>query len=464
MSGVSKKASAAGNRRVFEEMPVFRAVLALALPTVVSQIITTFYNLADSFWVGRLNDPSQLAALALAFPVQMSITALSNLFGIGGGTVISRQLGAGKPERARTAGAFALWGALLTMAVYSLLMVVLRPGFLHLIGVTPELAAPVSTYLNWAVVLGGLPAMANLVLAHLIRGEGYARAASVGLSLGGIVNMVMDPFFVLPFGLGWGLKGAAVATLISNCLTTCYFLLLLYLRRQDTVLRLHPRGLRKLAGPERGLIRDVLLTGLPSSFQLLLNTVSNVVLNNLIIGYGEAAAAAMGLAKKIDSLPMGLMVGLPQGAVPLIAYNYGAGNRERMRDSLRAALKLSVAVAVGFTVLLELFAPEVVGLFINDALTVKYGAGFIRLHCLATVFMAFTLMLVGFFQAIGETKRAFFLSIIRKGIIDIPLMYLMDSLVPMYGIIACQPMTDLISAIVALLLYFNWRKKKARIF
>ena len=462
MSGSDKNMKAAGNRRVFEEMPVFRAVLALALPTVVAQIITTVYNLADSFWVGRLNDPSQLAALALALPVQMSLTALSNLFGIGGGTVISRQLGAGKPERARTAAAFALWGGLAAMALYALLMVVFRPGFLHLIGVTDELYGLVSTYLNWAVVLGGLPAIANMILAHLVRGEGYSREASIGLSLGGIVNMVIDPFFVLPFGLGWALKGAAIATLISNCLTTVYFALLLRMRRDRSVLRLHPGYLRPLRGPERGLVRDVFLTGLPSAFQLLLNTVSNVVLNNLIIGYGETAAAAMGLAKKIDSLPMGLMVGMPQGAVPLIAYNYGAGNRERMRDSLRAALKLSLGVAVAFTLVLELFAPQVVGVFIKDALTIKYGAGFIRLHCLATVFMAVTLMLVGFFQSIGETKRAFFLSIIRKGIIDIPLMLLMDSIVPMYGIIACQPMTDLISATVAALLYLNWRKKKAR--
>ena len=462
MSGKDKKMQAAGNRRVFEEMPVFRAVLALALPTVVAQIITTVYNLADSFWVGRLNDPSQLAALALALPVQMSLTALSNLFGIGGGTVISRQLGAGKPERARTAAAFALWGGLAAMALYALLMVVFRPGFLRMIGVTDELYGLVSTYLNWAVVLGGLPAIANMILAHLVRGEGYSREASIGLSLGGVINMVIDPFFVLPFGLGWALKGAAVATLISNCLATVYFGLLLLSRRDRSVLRLHPGYLRPLRGPERGLVRDVFLTGLPSAFQLLLNTVSNVVLNNLIIGYGETAAAAMGLAKKIDSLPMGLMVGMPQGAVPLIAYNYGAGNRERMRDSLRAALKLSIGVAVVFTLVLELFAPQVVGVFIRDALTVKYGAGFIRLHCLATVFMAVTLMLVGFFQSIGETKRAFFLSIIRKGIIDIPLMFLMDSIIPMYGIIACQPMTDLISATVAALLYLNWRKKKAR--
>ena len=462
MSGKDKKMQTAGNRRVFEEMPVFRAVLALALPTVVAQIITTVYNLADSFWVGRLNDPSQLAALALALPVQMSLTALSNLFGIGGGTVISRQLGAGKPERARTAAAFALWGGLAAMALYALLMVVFRPGFLRMIGVTDELYGLVSTYLNWAVVLGGLPAIANMILAHLVRGEGYSREASIGLSLGGVINMVIDPFFVLPFGLGWALKGAAVATLISNCLATVYFGLLLFYRRDRSVLRLHPAYLRPLRGPERGLVRDVFLTGLPSAFQLLLNTVSNVVLNNLIIGYGETAAAAMGLAKKIDSLPMGLMVGMPQGAVPLIAYNYGAGNRERMRDSLRAALKLSIGVAVVFTLVLELFAPQVVGVFIKDALTVKYGAGFIRLHCLATVFMAVTLMLVGFFQSIGETKRAFFLSIIRKGIIDIPLMFLMDSIIPMYGIIACQPMTDLISATVAVLLYMNWRKKKAR--
>lgn len=458
MSG--EQVRAAGNRRVFEEMPVFRAVLALALPTVVSQIITTLYNMADSFWVGRLNDPAQLAALALAFPVQMGVGALSNLFGIGGGTLISRQLGAGRPERARLAGVFALWCGLLVMALCSCLMLLFRPGLLHLLGVTSELAPLVSQYLDWAVVLGGLPAVANMIMSHLIRGEGYSRQASFGLSLGGIINMVIDPFFVLPWGLDLGILGAAVATLISNCLAAAYFCLLLWRRRRVTVLHLHPAGLRRL--PREGrLLKDLLLTGLPSAFQLMLNTFSNVVLNNLIIGYGEAAAAAVGLAKKIDSLPMGLMSGIPQGAVPLIAYNYGAGNRERMRGGLRSALQLSLGVAVTCTLLLELFAPQVVGAFISDPLTVRYGAGFIRLHCLATVFMAVTMMLVGFFQSIGETKRAFFLSVIRKGIIDIPLMFLMDSVFPMYGIIACQPMTDLISATAAVLLYLNWRRRKS---
>lgn len=451
--------SQAGNRRVFEELPAFRAVLALALPTVISQVIHTVYNLADSFWVGQLNDPGQLAALALAFPAQMGLTALSNLFGIGGGTVISRQLGAGRPRQARIAAAFALWGSLLTMALLSLLMVVFRSGFLRLLGVTPELFAHVSTYLNWAVILGGLPAVANMVLAHLIRSEGYSRQASLGLSLGGLINMVLDPFFVLPWGLGLALKGAALATLISNVLTTCYFLLLLWLRRKSTVLRLHPRCLPELAGEGRGLARSVLLTGLPTSFQLLLNTVSNVVLNNLIIGYGEAAAAAIGLAKKIDSLPMGMLTGIPQGSVPLIAYNYGADNRRRMDQGMRAAFLLSLSVSAAFTLILELWSPGIVRLFIGDPLTVRYGAGFIRLHCLAMVFMSVTFVAMGVFQAAGENRRAFCLALIRKGIIDLPLMFLMDSLLPMYGVIACQPMTDLISAAVAAVLFVRWRKK-----
>ena len=447
----------AGNRRVFEEMPVFRAVLALALPTVVSQIIGTLYNMADSFWVGRLNDPDQLAALALAFPAQMALTAFSNLFGIGGGTLISRQLGAGRPDRARLAGVFALWGGLLLLACCCALAAAGRAVTLRLLGVPSELSPLVSSYLKWAVLVGGLPALANMILAHLIRGEGYSRQASVGLSLGGLINMAIDPFFVLPWGLDLGILGAALATLLSNCLALAYFCLLLWRRRQDTVLHLHPRQLRSLRSEGR-LLRELLLTGLPSSFTFLLNTVSNVVLNNLIVSYGAAATAAVGLAKKIDSLPMGIVNGIPQGAVPLIAYNYGAGNRERMRGGLRSALRLSVGVALCFTLLFELFATQIVGAFINDPQTVTYGAGFIRLHCLATVFMSITMMLVGFFQSIGETRRAFFLSIIRKGIIDIPLMFLMDSLFPMYGILACQPMTDLISATAAVLLYLSWRR------
>lgn len=318
---------------VFESVPISKAILTLAIPTVISQLITTVYNLADTYWVGQINDSNQLAALAVAFPTQIILTAIANLFGIGAGTCISRFLGADNRKEASQTATVGLYVGLVTAFIFSLLLMLFRPWCLALLGSTQAIESYVNTYLNWAVVCGGIFSIFNMLTANIIRGEGMSKQASFGLSLGGIMNIILDPFFVLSFGFGMEIKGAAAATFLSNIITTLYFGFLLWKQRENSVVSVNPRG----AFSDVSMQKDILLAGLPSALQALLSAVSNITLNSLIIDYGEAAEAAIGITKKIDAIPLGALTGLAQGTVPLIAYNYGAKNHKRMNQTLKTA-------------------------------------------------------------------------------------------------------------------------------
>lgn len=443
---------------IFESDHIGSAVWKLALPTVVSQLITTIYNLADTFFVGKTGDELQLAALSIVFPTQLALTAVGNLFGIGAGNCISKALGAKDAARARAASRFAIWCGSAFTLLLSLAVFFFETPFLGLLGSTEELNAPASSYLWWVVVLGAVPAVFNMILAGMLRGEGRSFHAGLGLSLGGVLNILLDPFFVLPFGLGWEIRGAAIATFLSNLATTLYFAILCFCTRKRSVISFVPRVWS--AAKETGA--DVLLTGIPSALQTMLSAVSNLALNSLMIAHGAEAEAAIGVTKKIDAIPFGLITGISQGAAPLIAYHRGAGNREKMQRSLRVAMCYCVGVGLAILAVVEISAPWLVGIFAGgNALVLKDGTGFLRLHCIAVPFAAVTYMLVSFFQAAGAKLRAFLLSIIRKGIIDIPLMFLMDGIYPKYGIVACQPITDCFSALCGVVFFvFWWRRMK----
>lgn len=445
------------NRHIFEDVPVPRAIAALALPTVVSQLISTVYNLADTFWVGRLGDPIQLAALSLIFPTQMLLTALGNLFGIGAGTVISRRLGSRDLRGASDASVFSIYCGVSAAVLFSLVFLLFRPQCLDILGVTPAVTDYVNTYLNIAVLFGSVPSIFNMLIANMIRGEGMSRQASIGLSLGGILNIILDPFFVLPFGFGMEIRGAALATLISTLVSSAYFIVLLLRRRGKTVISFMPRFFKAA----RSSGRSVVLAGVPAFFQVLMAALSNLALNSLMISYGEIAEAAIGVTKKIDSIPMGMLSGLSQGAVPLIAYNYGSGDRDRMRRSLRVTLVCCLTVSLIAVAIVEIFARRLTGFFISDTQTIAYGAVFLRLHCASAPFMAVTFSMLSFFQATNENRQSFALSLIRKGVVDIPLMFLLNMVIPIYGIIACQPITDTVSAACAITMFVFWRRRQS---
>lgn len=441
---------------LFRETPVRRAVLTLAVPTVISQIITVIYNMADTFFIGQLNDPNQVAAATVAMPAFAALTALSNLFGIGGASKVARCLGQRDNETARQAAAFSVWTALAAALLYGLVMLLVKAWFLPVLGANAETYAYCESYVFWTITIGASPTVLSGVLAHLVRAEGYAKQAGFGVAFGGILNMVLDPLFIFVFRME--IAGAAMATMLSNAAAVAYFLLFLRKIRGKTVMTLHPRAYC-LA---HGIPGDVLMGGLPSFLMMLLGCLSNSVLNRLITSYSNEAMAGMGIAKKIDMFAFSVAQGMTQGVLPLIAYNYASGNRKRMTSAIGATLLYALALACTSTAMLFLFASPITRRFIDNDATVAYGRDFLKVICFTCPSTAVNFMVITVFQATKQKVQALVLSLLRKGTLDIPLMMLLQRAVGIQGIAWAIPLADWLALGVSVGMFVPFLRRMRR--
>ncbi len=432
---------------LFETMPIRRAAMTLVIPTVISQLVMLVYNMADTWYIGQTGDPYQVAAVTVTYPIFMMMNALANLFGIGGSSLISRMLGAGEQEKTGAVAAFSLWAAGGITLCYSLICLVLDRHFLTILGTDAGTLPYAQAYLFWTVVIGGIPTVLNMVLANIVRGQGDARIASIGMSLGGVLNMVMDPVFI--FTMGMGVAGAALSTCLSNTVSLI-FLVIHVVRHRKSSLVVIPASPRRVTWSTQ---KDIYSIGTPAALQILLAAVSNAVLLRLMSAYPVAATSGMGVMQKVESIPFQAIMGISDGVLPLVAYNFASGNRERMNQAVRFALTRGIACALACFLLYEAAAPWIVRFFINDAQSITYGAAFVRLRVLALPFITVEFMLIAVFQGIGGAKQAFFLSLFRKGILDLPLMALFNLLLPMYGLMLVQPIMECCGAIIAVVLY-----------
>ncbi len=449
-------AKATDKAYLFERMPVKRAVLKQIVPTIVGQMIVLIYNLADTYFVGLLNEPRQTAAVTVVGPVFVMLTAVSNLFAVGGASVMAHALGAKDEQRARQVSALAFWGGLIAAAAFSALFFALASPILRLCGATDETYGLAFGYAKWVVICGGAGTILNLLLGNLVRAEGGATAAALGVALGGVCNIILDPIFVLPQFLGMGAEGAGAATAISNLLSALFFIAYVLIRRR-TVVCLSPACLR---GAGRHL-KNVLAIGFPSCVQYALTVVAVAALSKFVSGYETEAVAALGIVKKLDQLPLYFSIGVANGLLPLLAYNYASGDQKRRH----AAFVFGCGVSLGFALLClaayELFAPALTSLFINDARTIAYSAAFLRIMVVAMPMMSVCYPMIVQFQAMGKVKESLVCSILRKGVLDIPLLFLLNALFPLYGCMAVQPIVDSVSLVVALLFYRRLRHASA---
>ena len=438
---------------IFETMPVGRAVAKLAVPTILSQLVTAVYNLADTFFVGQLNNPYMIAAVSLCFPAFLFLTALSNIFGIGGASLISRLLGSKQGERAKRASAFSFYASIALSLLYSLLAILCMDPFLRLLGASDDTIGYASQYLLWVVVVGGVPTTLSLVMANLLRSEGRARQASIGIVLGGLLNMALDPVFIFLFHLD--VRGAAIATMLSNLVVLGYFVTVFLRIRYATVLSIRPRDL-SLEWKE--IVSPILGVGFPAALATMLACVCNAVIVKLASAYGDIPVAAAGIVKKVDSIILNIGVGLTQGILPLVAYNYAAKNYKRMHQVSRFAQLLAAIMSAFFILLFQWQADGIVRLFIKDEATVQMGAAFLRIACLSTPFMIINFHINTTFQGMGKGKVSMLFSACRQGLINIPLLFLMNALFHLYGIMWTQLIADSITLCIGFLLYRNLLK------
>lgn len=432
---------------LYESAPVSKAIISLAVPTVLSQLITVVYNMADTFFIGQMGDPAQVAAATLCMPAFILLSGLANLFGIGGSSLISRCLGAGNTQKARRAACFSIWSSGTVALIYGLLFLLFKPYVLPILGTTESTYQYCFDYLFWTVTIGAVPTVLSACLAHLIRAEGLSKQAGFGIALGGLLNVVLDPIFIFVFELG--VVGAAMATALSNCIALAYFVVIIATQKDDCVITPAPKHFTF----SDGIAKEILSVGLPNFIMNLSGIVSNIVLNNLMASYSDAATAGIGIAKKIDMLTFAVSIGMSQGVISLIGYNYAAQNTSRMLAIIKTTFRYLIVISIATTLFLFFLAAPVSKLFINDGDTVEYGQYFLRVLCLICPMQAVSMMCIAIMQAMGRKVQPLAVSFLRKGIVDTPIMLLLNIWVGVYGVAWATPIAELIAMIIGIIIF-----------
>ncbi|HIZ61943.1 MAG TPA: MATE family efflux transporter [Candidatus Gemmiger avistercoris] len=436
-------------KELFETMPIPSAVSRMCVPMVVTSLVTVVYNMADTYFVGLLGDPVQSAAVTLAYPVVLAFNAMNNLFGVGSSSLVSRSLGQGNTEQARNASAFGFWGAVFGGLLYSLVCTVFQAPLLGLLGADASTRQATMEYMYWVVTWGAAPTILNVVQGQLVRSEGSAVHASIGTMSGCILNIVLDPIFILPWGLNMGAAGAGLATFISNCVACLYFIVLAWTKHGRTVVSMDLRRLRHMPP---AVMKNVLAVGVPAAIQNLLNVVGNTILNNFTAAYGAVAVAAMGVSTRLIQIAQQISMGIAQGAMPLISYNYASRDYRRMKGIIRFDMMVDLAAMAAMTAGYWIFAGSLVRLFLNNAEVVAYGSVFLRGACLAIPFLAVDFTCVFTFQSVGMGGTTLVLALCRKLLLEIPLLFALNWAFPLYGLPYAQPVTEVVLALLGLAL------------
>lgn len=430
---------------LFEQMPIPKAVMQLSVPTVLSSLVMVIYNLADTYFVGMLNDPVQNAAVTLAAPVLLAFNAVNNLFGVGSSSMMSRAMGRKDYDAVSRSSAIGFYCALFSGILFSLLCVTFQQPLLVMLGADSGTAEATLGYLRWTVMCGAAPAILNVVMAYMVRSEGSSLHASIGTMSGCLLNIILDPIFILPWGLNMGAAGAGLATFLSNCVACCYFFVLLYVKRKSTVVCISPRKLKF----EKYIVAGICGVGIPAAIQNLLNVTGMTILNNFTSVYGADAVAAMGIAQKVNMVPLQVALGFSQGIMPLVSYNYASGNHKRMKECIMFTIKTLIPAMVGVLLLFSVGAGPIIHSFMKNEGIIAYGTKFLRGFCLCLPFLCMDFLTVGVFQAVGMGKSALVFAILRKVLLEIPALYVLNFLFPLYGLAYAQFTAEFVLAIAA---------------
>ncbi|MBQ3063509.1 MAG: MATE family efflux transporter [Clostridia bacterium] len=423
------------------EAPAKGLICRLAVPSIISMLVTTFYNMADTFFVGKLDNTSATGAVGVVFSLMAIIQAVGFFFGHGGGNYISRKLGSGESEEAETMAITSFVWSLISGAVITVLGLLLLRPLANLLGATPTILPYAIDYM-WVILLGAPLMTASLVLNNQLRFQGNAIYAMVGLCTGAVLNIALDP--ILIFGLDMGVMGAAVATVVSQAVS--FVLLLVGCSRGDNVklrlARFSFKG-RYLAEIARG--------GTPSLGRQGLNSVAVMCLNNMMGAYGDPAIAAMAIVSRITMFMSSAMIGFGQGFQPVCGFSYGAAKYDRVRESFYFCLRVSAIFLIACSAVGFVVAPQLVGLFQkNDAEVLRVGALALRCQLVTLPVMSFVVMANMMLQTIGRVGSATVLATARQGLCFIPAVLVLPRIFDMWGVLVSQSVADVVALIIAL--------------
>lgn len=440
-------ASKEKREKIFSSYPIPKAVAALALPCVLSNIVNVIYNMADTYFVSLMEDTNATAAVSITMPVFLFFVAFGNIFGVGGSAYISRSLGAGKREKVKQISSFCVFSSIgAGVLLLALILIFINPLVSGLGASAGAVSEYSRDYLKY-IALGGPLIVTSITASNLIRGEGAAKESMIGMMIGTVTNIILDPVMILIFDMGVG--GAAIATVIGNLASVVYYAF--YLIRGNSILSCNPK--RFYAG--NGIAANVIPIGVPAAINNILMSLSNIILNNLMKDYGEAAVAALGIAMKVNMLIVFVQMGMGMGIQPLIGYSFGAKNIKRLKGTIKFTILCTVIFGTILSVLYFIFTSSIINLFNgeNDPLVTEYGVKILRALIITGPFIGIMFAFNFAFQGMGKPVPSLVLSLGRQGLIFLPVVIIMNRIFAFDGIIYAQPAADLICVVLSAIMF-----------
>lgn len=438
------------NLELMERAPVPKAILKLALPTVFSSIVVLIYNLADTYFIGLLDDMYQLGAVSLAYPIFTVVQAIGNVFGIGASPYISRCLGGKNYEEAKRTSAVAVYTSVLTTFAISAVYFLFHSSFLGILGTSENTYAPTKAYLDVVVALGFLMTL-QIVLPSFLRAEGKSKESMIGMVLGTVTNIILDPIFILKLNMGAG--GAAWATMIGNGVAVVYFLFVYFKMKTNVSARF--RDFK----PSIRIYTEVLKIGIPASIGQILMGFTNVIFNNLAAGYGDHVITGYGVAGKLIFITIVIVNGYTSGYMPFAGYNLGADNVKRVKTAFKFTLLSSTALCLVLLVPFLGLARPFVSAFTSVPEAIDAGVLFLQMQALCLPFLGLQYTMMSTLQVLGKATRALIINVGRQTVFFFPLLYLLNKWFQFPGLVASNPVADIFTTLVAAVLAISSLRK-----
>lgn len=425
---------------IFKNAPVPKAVLSNAIPSIISMIMVLAYNLADTFFIGQTKDALMVAAVSVATPAFLIFMAIGMLFGIGGTSLISRMLGQGNTEKAKNISAFCFWTGVVIGLISMVFIWVFITPLCRIVGASDETMEYTSQYLTILAVSVPFLIVSN-IFSNIIRAEGHAKKAMTGMIIGNLANILLDPVMILMFG--WNIAGAAIATTIGNILASAYYIL--HLISKNSMLSIKLKDFK--AGEH--IATGVFAIGVPASFNSILMSTSNIIINNLMKTYGDMAVAGLGVAMKVNMIVVMLLIGLGTGIQPLLGYCYGAKNKKRYVDVLKFSLCLALAMSIIMTTICYLGAGPLVTAFLDNKDAYGFGFMFSRIYIISGPVLGILFVMINAIQSTGAALPSLILSVCRQGLLFIPILFIINAATDSARMLVyAQPITDYLLSLI----------------
>lgn len=435
---------------IFRDAPIPKAVLTNCLPAMAAMLMVLIYNLADTFFISQTHNAIEVATVSLATPVFLLFMTLGTVFGIGGTSVISRALGEGRKEYARRVCSFCMWGCVIVGVALSAIFLIFMDQILILCGASEATWDLCKDYLTIVSFCGPFVLIANC-FNNVIRAEGESMKAMMGQVLGNLANVILDP--ILISGFGWGVSGAAVATVIGNLIGAGYYILYFLLGKSTLSISI------KNFTVQDKIASSVLAIGIPASLNSLLMSISQIIVNALMAGYGDMALAGIGVAMKVTMITGMICIGFGQGVQPLLGYCVGAKLWKRFKDVMKFSVIFSFALSAVMTGLCYLFAGQIVGIFLTDPDAYSYALRFVEILLSTSFLFGLFYVYSNALQAMGAATPALIVNLSRQGLIYIPVLFILNALIGITGLVWAQPVADVLSTLLVIFLYRKTLRK-----